>query len=69
MYEAEQTKAKQRGAKRGRKPVKPLSPSSSSEDENMEDDGVMRPVRRLAKTTVIGSSDRQVLRIWDPVPF
>ncbi len=60
MYEAEQTKAEQRGAKRGRKPVKPLSPSSSSEDENMEDDGVMRPVRRLAKTTVIGSSDRQV---------
>ncbi len=59
MYEAEQTKAKQRGAKRGRKAVKPLSPSSS-EDENMEDDGVMRPVRRLAKTTVIGSSDRQV---------
>ncbi len=59
-----------RGAKRGRKPVKPLSPSSS-EDENMEDDGVMRPVRRLAKTTVIGSSDRQVLRIRirDPVPF
>ncbi len=29
MYEAEQTKAEQRGAKRGRKPVKPLSPSSS----------------------------------------
>ena len=43
--------------------MKPLTPSSSSNEEEMdielENEGVLGPVRRLARTTVIDSSDSE----------
>ena len=64
LYETEKEKTKQWVSYRSRKkPMKPLTPSSSSNEEEMdielENEGVLGPVRRLARTTVIDSSDSE----------